>query len=526
MLFLNLYNFKLWYQMRIKYFILAFILIYSLILDVNAEVRLPSIISDNMVLQQSSFVNIWGTADANETITVTSSWNNKKYTTKTSKDGKWAVKLKTPKASKNQSIIVKGENTVEIKNILIGEVWLCSGQSNMDYPVAKAHGWRAGVTDEVKEMQDADYPEIRLFHVPQKLSTDKELEDCDGHWVVCNVENLKTFSAIAFLFGRNLYKDLKVPVGLIQSTWGGTPSEAWTKMSAISGNRAYDRQLRDYFATIEALPEAMNSYENDLTEYKKLKAEAEKIGTELPKAPKKPQGIRHNKSLSVLWNAMISPIVPYTIKGAVWYQGETTLDGPVNYKPVFSNMINSWRKEWGQGDFPFYFVQIAPHYKQSPLIRESQLKVWQSVNNTGMAVITDGGDSTDIHPRRKQIPALRLANWALAKTYGKNNSYSGPVFKSMKPKGDKLLLTFEYADQGLKTSDGKLLQGFVIAGADKVFYPATAIIIDNKVELSSTKVEHPVAVRYAWDKFFRVNFCNGEGIPATPFRTDNWEITN
>jgi len=509
--------------MKRRGLILAFVLINILIFNIKADVKLPSVLSDNMVLQQSTSVNIWGTADAGEVITVIPSWNGKSYTSTTGRDGKWKVQIKTPKATTNQSVTVRGKNTVEVKNILIGEVWLCSGQSNMDYPIAKAHGWRVGVTDETKEMQDADYPEIRLFHVPQKLSADKELDDCEGRWEVCNVENLKTFSAIAFFFGRDLHKNLGVPVGLIQSTWGGTPAEAWTKMSAMEGKPIYEKQFKDYNSARDSYPTELEAYEKELAAYKKEKAEGEKEEKEVPKSPKKPQGINHNKSLSILWNAMIHPVVPYTIKGAIWYQGETLLNTPVNYRYVFPNMINSWRSEWRQGDFPFYFVQIAPHYKQSPLIRESQLKTWQSVKNTGMVVITDGGDSTDIHPRRKQIPAMRLSYWALAKTYGKDIPYSGPVYESMKVKENKAVLSFKYTDKGLKTKNGEPLKGFVVAGEDQVFYPATAVIVGNNVEVSSLDVSKPVAVRYAWDKFFRVNLYNGADIPASPFRTDNWD---
>lgn len=510
--------------MKRSFFIFSFILICFLSFTIQADVNLPSVISDNMVLQQSTTMNIWGKGDIGETVTITPSWNKKSYITKTDSNGKWLIRLKTPKATTNQSIIIKGNNTIEIKNVLIGEVWLCSGQSNMDYPISKAHGWRVGVADEAKEMQGADYPNIRLFHIAQKLSPEQELDDCEGHWEICNVENLKTFSAIAFFFGRELYKNLNIPIGLIQSTWGGTPADAWTKMSVMKADPYYKDLLNKFYEARDNYPNDMRVYEEAKKKYECEKGIAEKNGEKLPPAPKKPQGINHNKALSTLWNAMIHPIVNYSIKGVIWYQGETTLgEGPEKYQLVFTNMINSWRTEWSQGDFPFYFVQIAPHYKQRSQIREAQLKTWQSVKNTGMAVITDAGDSTDIHPRRKQIPAMRLAYWALAKTYGKNIPYSGPLYESMKVNNNKAILSFKYTDKGLKTKSGEPLKGFVIAGEDKKFYPATASIVGDKVEVSSPNVKNPVAVRYGWDKFFRVNLYNGANLPASPFRTDNWK---
>lgn len=501
--------------MRNISFLLA--LIFSVLtIESRADVILPAIISDNMLLQQQTAVNIWGKADPKEAVQIKTSWDNKVYKTMAGDDGKWSLKITTPKAKVNQTITIEAKNIIQINNILIGEVWLCSGQSNMDFPIAKASGWRTGLLNEDEEMKDADYPEIRLFHVTQKLSPEEELEDCEGQWMICNPDNLKDFSAVAFIFGRELYKKLSTPIGLIQSTWGGTHAESWTKMSVMENDPVYTELLRDFYASRDNYPGDMKRYEADLKIY-----ETEKLNDNTIKAPKKPQGINHNKALSTLWNAMIYPIVPYTIKGTIWYQGESNSVRHQDYTHVFTKMINSWRSEWKQGDFPFYFVQIAPHYKQPPQIREAQLKTWQSVKNTGMVVITDGGDSTDIHPRNKQLPGIRLAKWALAKDYGKKISYSGPVYKSMRVKDNVAILSFDYTDRGL-VSQGGLLTGFVVAGNDQKFHPATAIIKGNAVEVSSPNVGQPVAVRYGWDKFFRVNLYNAENLPATPFRTDKW----
>lgn len=510
--------------MKQKNLCLSLILVFTCIFNVNAAVKLPAIFSDNMVLQQNTVVNIWGTANPWEEVMVRPSWDNKEYSAVTDSKGKWSIKIKTPKASSsNHNIKVRTIlNSLEINNVLIGEVWLASGQSNMDFPVAKAHGWRTGVIGEEEEMKDADYPDIRLFHVKQRTSPRYELDDCEGEWKVCTPENLKTFSAVAFFFGRELYKDIKTPVGLIQSTWGGTPAEAWTKMDVILSDSVYVPLVVEYNHARDNYPAAMEKYEAEKAKYDVEVEEAKKRGEEITlKAPKKPDGINHNKALSTLWNGMIKPLVPYTLKGVIWYQGESNSERAENYTKAFSNMINSWRKEWAQGDFPFYFVQIAPHYKQPPLLREAQLNTWKTVKNTGMVVITDVGDSTDIHPRNKKVPGVRLAQWALANDYKKKVPYSGPVFKSMITKGNTAILDFDYIAQGL-TSNDEPLKGFVIAGADRSFYPATATVKGNKIEVSSPKVSSPVAVRYGWDKFFRVNLYNGAGFPATPFRTDNW----
>lgn len=496
---------------------LLFLLLQAM--PVFAEVKLPAIISDNMVLQQKTSVNIWGKADPGEVVSVQPSWDGKSYSVTTGDSGKWNIVISTPKQSSvAQTLTVRGKNEIVVKNILVGEVWLCSGQSNMDFPVAKAtSGWRTGIVNEAEEMKDADYPGIRLFHVAQKLSPEQELDDCEGSWMVCNPENLKEFSAVAFFFGRNLVKNLKVPVGLIQSTWGGTHAESWTKMSVIKSDPVYEQLLADYIQARDNYPSEMEKYEAEMLRYNELNGADSNV-----KKPKKPQGIMHSKALSTLWNGMVNPLVPFIVKGVIWYQGESNSIRHRDYARVFTNMIQSWRKEWGQGDFPFYFVQIAPHYKQPPHIREAQLNVYRSVKNTGMAVITDAGDSTDIHPRMKQIPGERLARIALVNDYGVNMSYSGPLYKSMKVKGNKAVLSFDFSAKGLVAGDGESLKGFTVAGVDKKFYPAKASIVNNKVVVWSGDVATPVAVRYGWDNYFRVNLSNTDGLPASPFRTDDW----
>lgn len=464
--------------------VILFFFLFVCSLSSQAKVTLPSIFSDNMVLQQNTLVNLWGKATAGEKIVIKASWNSTSILVTAGTTGKWKTKIKTPRPSKNQTLSIQGENTLIIHNILIGEVWLCTGQSNMEFPVAKFDGWRNGMLNEEEEMKDADYPEIRLFQVEHQLAPDGEMDNCTGSWTICNKVNLRNFSAIGFIFGRKLHKELKTPIGLIQSTWGGTHAESWTKMEIMKNNPLYADVLQDF--------------------------QKEKASTK-----------NQNKVPATLWNGMIAPILPYTIKGNIWYQGESNSIRYENYQAVFTNMIGSWRTEFGQPNLPFYFVQIAPQYKQPAGIRESQLNTWKSVKNTGMVVITDAADSTNIHPRNKLIPGERLAAWALAKEYGKKVIYSGPLYKSMSIKGNKVTLNFDYAESGLD-SKGQQLKGFLIAGNDRRFYPATASIMNDQVELYAVEVTNPVAVRFAWGTYFRVNLFNKAGFPASPFRTDTF----
>lgn len=475
-----------------KFFVLSLALFLGLYISlIEAKVTLPAIFSDNLVLQQKTNVNIWGKAVPGECISVKASWADKVVTVRAGSNGKWMIKLKTPAAIKGQSMTVSGENAITINNVLIGEVWLCTGQSNMEYPVARHSDkkWMTGMLDSEKEMKDADYPEIRLFRVEHQLSDDVELDDCEGKWLICNPKNLYDFSAVGFIFGRKIYKELQVPVGLIQSTWGGTHAESWTKKEVMKNNPLYADVLKDFSSA-------------------EVKQEKDKC-----KVP------------STLWNGMIHPILGYTVKGNIWYQGESNSVRYEKYQQVFSNLINSWRKEWKQPDLPFYFVQIAPHYQQPAGIREAQLNTWQSgLKNVGMVVVTDAADSLDIHPRNKKVVGERLGAWALAKQYGKNVAYSGPLFKNMRVEGSKAVLSFEYAADGLMTPADEAAEGFLVAGADRRFYPATAVIKGDKLEVSSPQVKNPVAVRYGYCNFFRVNLYNKDGLPAVPFRSDRWEL--
>jgi sialate O-acetylesterase len=475
-----------------------------------ADVTLPHIIGSNMVIQANKLINIWGQATAGEQVTVQFMNQTKKVTTNNS--GQWKVVLDPIKAStKPTEMTISGKNTIKLENVLVGEVWICSGQSNMEFSLAKGLSWKTGVNDWEKEVSEANYPELRLFIVKIKKS-DAPLTDCEGEWVVCTSKNVGTFSAVGYYFGRYLTQQLHQPVGMIETSVGGTRAELWTKMKVMENDTLYNIVFDQYKSDLkkfEAYSLAMKQW-NEKTNNGKdstLKiAPPVKVGQ-----PSKP---------ACLWNAMVEPLLPLTIKGAIWYQGESNEPQAYDYRFVFANMINSWRKEWKQGDFPFYYVQIAAHKDKTPLLRYSQTYVLKSVKNTGMAVATDVGDSLNIHPRNKTIIGERLAFWALAKDYGfKNVTFSGPVYKSMKINGKTIELSFNYAEKGLMVKGGDLKE-FEIAGPDKQFYSANASIHGNNVIVSSPHVTKPVYARYAWKNFMHPNFYNQQGLPAVPFNTE------
>lgn len=471
-----------------KRLLLALSLLVAAAAPSDAAVKMPAVISDNMVLQQQTQVEIWGKADPKERIALTASWSDDIYRTVAGRDGRWRLTVATPAAAERQQITVCGKDTVTIRNILIGEVWLCSGQSNMEFPTARdpKNKWKTGMADYDAQMQRATFDRLRLFRVEHQLAPDGERDDCRGRWVVCTPENVKEFSAVGFVFGRELHEALRQPVGLIQATWGGTHAESWTPMSVMA---------RDPL------------YADVLAQYAPDKIRREKDYCKIP---------------ATLWNGMIRPICPYTVKGCIWYQGESNSVRADKYQQVFTNMIAAWRKAFGAADMPFYFVQIAPHYGQPAAIREAQLRTWRAVRNTGMAVITDAGDSTDIHPRNKQIPGERLARWALNRHYGRDIPCESPYLLSSRREGDALLVKFANAEGGLQAAGGDSLIGFLIAGADRRFYPARAVVSGDEVRLTAPQVPRPVAARYGWGKWIRVNLTNGAGLPAVPFRTDAW----
>lgn len=444
-----------------------------------ANVKPVSLFTDNMVLQKGVEIPVWGKAADGEKITV--SFNGQVVSAVTS-NGKWMVKLKPlPYTTTPSTITIAGNDTVYIKNVLVGEVWLCSGQSNMERQLGPRPP-QPLITDWEKERDAANYPQIREYYVPLKYSADK-IEDVNSKWTVCSPQTVSDFSAVGYFFAKELYNKLKVPIGIIFSAFGGTPAEDWTSKAALEAN--------------PELADLVKNYSNVQKGYQ-------------------PAG----KVMSGLYNGMIYPLIPYAIKGVAWYQGEANNDHPKQYEIILPNMIHNWRQDFGQGDFPFLIVQIAPHKEMTPEIREAQLLVTKKVNNTALIVTTDCGDANDIHPPHKQPVGERLALAARALAYKEKIEYSGPVYQSYKIKGNKIILYFTHTGKGLTTKDNAPLKGFTIAGSDKNIIPADAKIKGKTIIVYSDKVSKPIAARYGWSNVPDVNLYNKEGLPASPFRTD------
>lgn len=501
----------------------AVVLVIVLVLAgvLSADVRLPSVISDNMVLQQGKAVPIWGWADTNEAVTVTGSWGSGKWETTADQDGKWMVKIDTGKAGGPYEMTVSGKNPITIKNILVGEVWVCSGQSNMEFTVKQAKN----SAEEIAEANN--YPQIRQFLVGRKVIY-TPMYNCNGKWQICNSQTAGNFTAVGYFFGRELTKQLNVPVGLINTSWGGTPAESWMSREYLEKDPNFQPILKRFEAASVDINGLKAKYREDMQKYNAIVPQLKAEGKPLPPKPEEPIGPGHPYSPTGLYNGMIVPILPYGIRGAIWYQGESNAWRAYQYRTLFPAMIKNWRDAWHQGDFPFLFVQLANYMQPEPQpvesdwaeLREAQLMTLSSVPNTGMAVTIDIGEP-DIHPKNKQDVGKRLALWALAKTYGKDIVYSGPIYKSMKVDGNKAVLAFDDIGGGL-VAKGDSLKGFAIAGADRKFVWADAKIEGDTIIVSSDKVAAPVSVRYAWAINPVCNLYNKEGLPATPFRTDTW----
>jgi sialate O-acetylesterase len=626
-----------------------------------ANVRLPKLVGDNMVLQRDAPLPIWGWADSGETVTIT--FQGKKYSAKPGNKGKWMVTLPAMKAGGPHTMTIAGKNTITVKNILIGDVWLASGQSNMEWPLSQT------VNNYQQEIANANYPQIRMIDVKNTIAFSPQTEFESEGWKITSPENAGKFSAVGYFFARDLHQRYKVPVGIIMSEWGGTPSEAWTSAQALKPFPEYQatltemekngigiqQQMQDYQAKLKEWRNSVSGADrslasatkwfspdfapsdwpvmtlpglwedNALADYdgivwfrKEVMLPAAEAGKELTlhlaaiddadstwfngvyvgatdgyniprkytipgnlvkagknvitvrivdtgggggiygeskdlqlvsgekivasladkwqyqtaqdisKKPLSPKVVFNANSPSVLYNGMIAPLVPYAIKGAIWYQGESNAGRAYQYRTLFPAMIKDWRAQWKQ-DFPFLFVQLANYMKPSEQpadsewaeLREAQ-SMTLSLPNTGMAVIIDVGEEKDIHPRNKQDVGKRLALAAQKVAYNENSVYSGPTYKSMKVEGNKIILTFDNAGGGLVAKGGNLKE-FAIAGPDKKFVWANAIIQGNTVVVSSDNVSNPVAVRYAWaNNPDKANLYNKEGLPASPFRTDDW----
>lgn len=461
---------------------------------VYADVKLPAIFSSNMVLQRNQAIPIWGWAAPGEKITVT--FNKQTASTKADKKGKWKVNLKQEAAGGPFTLSVRGKNEVVVDNVLVGEVWLCSGQSNMEMFVEHSSDKRYE-----RDIRSANNPMIRHLKVERTVS-EMPLDDfkTTGWKTADDSNNVRTFTSVGYFFAKKLYEELKVPIGLINSSWGGTVVETWTSREVLDTAEEFKGSVKTTFAAVKAASENGQVWPNNYP--------------------------------SLLFNAMINPLINYGIKGALWYQGESNAGRAKQYATAFPLMIRDWRSRWKQGDFPFYFVQLASFEanhgnsaKGSPWaeLREAQTATL-ALPNTGMAVTLDIGETKDIHPANKKDVGLRLAAIALNKQYGKGGEYSGPVFESLSVEGNKAIVNFKHAD-GLWIKDNYgYLKGFEVAGADQKFYYAKADIKDGKVVVYSDSVSAPVAVRYGWaDDMPEANLYNKAGFPAGPFRTDKWK---
>jgi sialate O-acetylesterase len=456
-----------------------------------SQTKMPSFFSDNMMLQQQDNVAIWGTDKPRNMVQIQTSWGVE-TSIMTDENGKWETKIPTKKASFiNQVITVKGSSTILLKNVLIGEVWFASGQSNMEMPL---HGFKNSPINNSEEfINSSNNSFIRLFNTNRSASLSLE-HDVNGTWEASTIESAQSFSALGYMFARKLFDELQIPIGIIEASWGGTPIECW---------------LPETFA---------NKYPNI------------KIPDSLP------EDLNKQKKPTLLYNAMIHPFKNYSIKGFLWYQGESNRKNAGFYKDYMHTLVNSWRTQWQQDELPFYFVQIAPYgyekYRDTRglyanLIREAQSFAAKEISNSGVVITTDVGKCDEIHPPEKYIIAKRLANWALAKQYSfKDMPYRSPEYKSMKVKRNKAMISFDFFGtnkENRKINSKREFQNFVIAGADKIFYPAEVKVKKNKkLIVYSDKVKNPVAVRYGFVDCLEGSLFSNSGLPVSPFRTDDW----
>lgn len=492
---------------------------------VRADVRLPAVFSEHMVLQRNAAAPVWGWAEPGEAVTVSIAGQTKTATADAA--GKWSVKLDKLPAGESLTLVVSGKNKITVNDVLVGEVWLGSGQSNMQMCVKSAGNLE-------QEKAAAKCPQIRMFTVARHPALTPQT-DCEGEWVVCSPETLVGFSATAYFFGRELHQKLGVPVGLIAASVGATPIETWISMDKQEGEKEFDLVFGEWAEKLRVPYDpvkAQAQYEKQMAAWRTNSAKRVAEGKPAGYAPEKPVHPREHKNYPAnLFNGMIAPIIPYAIRGGIWYQGENS--GRKGFAKLYEKqlplLIEDWRERWGQGEFPFAWVQLANYrsFTNSPspvshwaTVREGMLKSL-AVTNTGMAIAIDVGEADNIHPKNKQAVGHRLGLWALAQVYGEKIPFSGPLPAGYKISGDEIILSFKHTDGGLVAKDGDL-RGFVIAGADKQWHWAMARIKGEQVVVLSPEVKSPVAVRYAWADNPKCNLYNGAGLPASPFRTDDW----
>jgi sialate O-acetylesterase len=556
---------------------LALVSVFSLSNSLRADVALPKIFGDHMVLQRDITVPIWGSAAPGEAVTVKAGGVTGNVTADS--NGKWMIKLSGLKASTTPiDVTVTGKNTITFHDVLVGDVWICSGQSNMEF----SEPLEISSKDELPK---ANHPEIRLFFVPkvpakipaEDIGPSPKDKPLEGSWQVCTPDALKGagdwggFSAVGYVFGREINAFTHQPVGLISNCWGGMPAQAYTSLESLKGNPALQHYVNDYDSFIKNFDALVDTYHKDMdawpaklqkwkddnkaaidtfAQWKQQAADAAAKNQPAPPKPPEPKlnppvdPAKNPRIPTVLFNGMVHPLIPYAIKGAIWYQGEANAGAPVEYRTLFPTMITDWRTQWAQGDFPFFFVQLANFMKRQPdpgnsnwaALREAQAKTL-SLANTGMAVTIDIGEGEDIHPRDKEDVGHRLSLAALDVAYGQKAEDSGPVYQSMTVEGNKIRIKLDHVGQGLTTgvppphfhpgearTVDPTVQGFALAGADQKFVWAHAVIDGDTVVVSSDTVTTPVAVRYAWADNPANNLYNKDGLPAVPFRTDDWPV--
>lgn len=497
----------------------------------GAEIRLPAVFGSHMVIQRDIPLKIWGRAEPGEVIRLHMAGQT--VDAKADMSGRWSAFFKAMEAGGEPlTLDIKGSLSPEIRleDILVGEVWVCSGQSNMEWTLARTHSPSA-------EIQRADQPGIRLFHVPRRTAVVPE-EDVEAEWTLCTPHTARAFSAIAYYFGREIHTVTGLPVGLISTSWGGTRIEPWTPPEGFEAVP----EAADILDTVEDARKAylinVGQVLPDFQQWVERAARAVEENVEPPMPPELPvHPLDNPQHATALYNGMVHALVPFGIRGAIWYQGEANRNDGLLYAKKMEALIKGWRKVWGQGDFPFFWVQLAPYnyaynremsggdvpdFKRLPLIWEAQQEAL-AIPNTGMAVITDIGNLYDIHPRNKVEVGRRLALWARAKIHGeKDLVHCGPLYRSMAVEGNGIRIHFDHTAGGLISLDDEVLTWFEIAGADRIFYKATAEIDGHTVVVSSPRVTDPAAVRFGWHQLAEPNLANSAGLPASPFRTDRW----
>lgn len=515
---------------RIKTF--AYILLFSAFAEnIVANVKLASPFGDHMVLQRNKIVPIWGTATPGEKVII--DFNKQQKSTIAGSDGSWSINLNKLKAGGPFILTAKGENTITLLDVYIGEVWICSGQSNMDFTVARENRYWCGVFNEKQEVAEANYPLIRVFDTD--FSPREELQkEVAGNWEIVSPQTVGHISAVAYFFARDLQNKMKVPIGLITTTFGASTAEAWISKSALQSNPKFATLLTNFQDKINKyLPDtaAQNKYKKAYEKWVVDAAKAKAEGKDELRGPKNTNPIVDQHNPYVLRNGMVAPIVPYAIAGALWYQGESNSPTASIYRDLMETLITDWRKQWNEGDFPFIYVQLANIGKEietepakggtEAIKREAQL-FNLSIPKTAMVVAIDNADPLDmknVHPKNKQEIGKRMVLAALAIAYGEKLTYSGPVYDKMEIIGNTIQLQFKSTDKGL-ICKGDQLKGFAIAGEDKKFVWADAKIVGNTILVSSPDIIKPVAVRYGWGSNPPISLYNKADLPASPFRTD------